>query len=118
MADSTNPNPETPSAAVDGGVREAVAARRAELGATAPVETAVPVTRQRPTIWYASTGADVLEAQRLLAKAGFYSLEEGEGDLPGYFDAATEMATRAFQSANGLNPSAVIDATTWAALTR
>jgi len=107
----------TPTPAATNPARDFVEQRRAARAAT-PVSTGIATgdwqPPKRPWVWFASQGFDVIEAQRLLESAGFYSAAEGDNE--GHFGPATEEATRAFQKAVGLEPTAVVDDVTWIAL--
>lgn len=65
----------------------------------------------RGTLHGATSGEDVVEAQRALADAGF-----NPGDIDGVYGPRTAEAVRRFQSENGLAADGVVEAATWSAL--
>jgi g-D-glutamyl-meso-diaminopimelate peptidase len=58
-------------------------------------------------------GSDVLEAQTLLSNKGF-----NPGPLDGIFGPKTKAAVEAFQAANAIPASGMVDSVTWAKLRR
>jgi hypothetical protein len=56
-------------------------------------------------------GKPVIDLQERLTSAGFY-----QGKISGVFGYETMRAVRRVQGANGMRPSGVVDAATWAAI--
>ncbi len=77
---------------------------------SAAVRTTAAATTS-PTLRQGDIGADVAEAQTLLAKAGF-----SPGTVDGNFGPKTRAAVVAFQRAKGLAADGVIGPNTWKAL--
>ena len=66
---------------------------------------------QRPTLRQGSSGPWVVELQRELTQLTYY-----DGPLNGTFDARTNTAVRAFQTANRLLVDGIVGRNTWSAL--
>ena len=85
-------------------------------GEVTPTPTPTPTpSGQHPTLRKGSKGADVVELQELLLKAG-YALPKYGAD--GSFGNETLTAVKAFQRDNGLSVDGVVGAKTWASLLR
>ena len=79
--------------------------------APAPKPIAGPTSAVQPTIRRGSKGAAVLDAQLLLAAAGFYP-----GSYDGIYGPKTASATQSFQKSRGLAVDGIIGPKTWPVL--
>lgn len=70
-----------------------------------------PISAQRRTLYWGSTGQDVRDVQYKLRQWGYYN-----GLVDGYFGATTSRAVRDFQGRNGLRVDGVVGPQTWQAL--
>jgi peptidoglycan hydrolase-like protein with peptidoglycan-binding domain len=78
----------------------------AAVSAAAPAAYTRPLTRQNGAI---TQGADVMAAQRRLIELGYADFDQPTDN----YGPKTEAAVSAFQQANGLVASGVVDAATW-----
>lgn len=66
---------------------------------------------QNRTLYWGSTGRDVVRVQYRLSQWGYYN-----GPVDGVYGAKTWEAVKLFQARNGLNPDGIVGDSTWAHL--
>lgn len=76
-----------------------------------PARSQAPAATQRPVLRIQSQGADVKNVQAALQLLGYYT-----GSVDGIYGESTVIAVYRFQQAAQLNPTGIVDTTTWAAL--